>query len=188
MTNDPAHPDANPADPLGTIEGAAVVVEDGLLLWVGRDADAPAVDERRDLGGRAVIPGFVDSHSHLVFAGDRSAEFAARMAGRRYDGGGIAMTVRATAQATDDELRELLAARVAELRRQGTTTVEIKSGYGLDVAAEVRLLRLAGEVTDETTFLGAHVVPQEYSGRRADYVALVAVTVPWRCAVVPSEA
>ena len=182
VTNDPAHPDANPADPLGTIEGAAVVVEDGLLLWVGRDADAPAVDERRDLGGRAVIPGFVDSHSHLVFAGDRSAEFAARMAGRRYDGGGIATTVRATAQATDDELRELLAARVAELRRQGTTTVEIKSGYGLDVAAEVRLLRLAGEVTDETTFLGAHVVPQEYSGRRADYVALVAGPMLRACA------
>lgn len=173
VTNDPTHPATAGADPLGTIEQAAVVVEGGVLQWLGRAVDAPSVDERRDLGGRAVIPGFVDSHSHLVFAGDRSAEFAARMAGRRYDGGGIATTVRATAAATDDELRGLLAARLAEVRRQGTTTIEIKSGYGLDVASEARLLRLASEVTDETTFLGAHVVPPEYSGRRAEYVALV---------------
>lgn len=173
ITNDPTHPATAGADPLGTIEQAAVVVEGGVLQWLGRAVDAPSADERRDLGGRAVIPGFVDSHSHLVFAGDRSAEFAARMAGRRYDGGGIATTVSATAAATDDELRGLLAARLAELRRQGTTTIEIKSGYGLDVASEARLLRLAREVTDETTFLGAHVVPSEYSGRRAEYVALV---------------
>lgn len=108
-----------------------------------------------------------------MFAGDRSAEFSARMAGRRYDGGGIATTVAATAAATDDELRAMVAARMAEMRRQGTTTVEIKSGYGLDTNAEARLLRIAREVTSETTFLGAHVVPPAYSGQRSEYVDLV---------------
>ena len=101
-----------------------------------------------------------------MFAGDRSAEFAARMAGEPYDGGGIASTVAATRAASDDDLRALLAARVAEMRAQGTTTVEIKSGYGLTVADEVRALRLAGEVTPETTFLGAHVVPAGVDRRR----------------------
>ena len=124
-----------------------------------------------DVGGRVVVPGFVDSHSHLVFAGDRAAEFSARMAGQRYDGGGIASTVAATRAASDDDLRRQLAVRVAELRAQGTTTVEIKSGYGLDVDGEARLLRLAGEVTAETTYLGAHVVPPDVD--RADYVDLV---------------
>ena len=112
------------------------------------------------------MPGFVDTHAHLVFAGDRSAEFAARMAGERYDGGGIAGTVAATRAASDDALRAALAARVAEMRAQGTTTVEIKSGYGLTVADEERALRLAAEVTPETTFLGAHVVPRAPTGGR----------------------
>jgi imidazolonepropionase len=147
--------------PLGIIRDAALVVEDGRIAWVGRAADAPAADARTDVAGRAVVPGFVDSHTHLVFAGDRAAEFAARMAGARYDGGGIAATVAATRAASDAQLRAALHARMAELRAQGTTTVEIKSGYGLDPAAEARLLRLAGEVTGETTFLGAHVVPPE---------------------------
>jgi imidazolonepropionase len=127
-----------------------------------------------------VIPGFVDSHAHLVFAGDRAAEFAARMAGERYDGGGIATTVAATRAATDAELRALLAARVAEMRAQGTTTVEIKSGYGLTVRDEVRALRLAAEVTAETTFLGAHVVPADAD--RDAYVALVAGEMLAACA------
>ena len=120
------------------------------------------------------MPGFVDTHSHLVFAGDRAAEFAARMAGEPYTGGGIATTVAATRAASDDELRARLARLVAEMRRQGTTTVEVKSGYGLTVEHEARALRLACEVTTETTFLGAHVVPVEYADRRDDYVALVA--------------
>lgn len=156
---------------LGTIPDAAVVVDGGLIVWVGPAAAAPAADRSVDLGGRAVVPGFVDSHAHLVFAGDRAAEFAARMAGVRYDGGGIATTVAATRAASDATLRALVAARVAEMRRQGTTTVEIKSGYGLTVADEERALRIAAEVTPETTFLGAHVVP--VGAARADYLALV---------------
>jgi imidazolonepropionase len=127
-----------------------------------------------------VVPGFVDAHTHLVFAGDRSAEFAARMAGERYDGGGIASTVAATRAASDAELRALLAGRLAELRRQGTTTVEVKSGYGLTVADEERALRIAREMVEETTFLGAHVVPSDRS--RDDYVRLVAGEMLERCA------
>jgi imidazolonepropionase len=155
----------------GTIADAGVVVEDRMIAWVGERTRLPVADEHRELGGRAVLPGFVDSHAHLVFAGDRSAEFTARMAGTPYDGGGIASTVAATRAASDDELRALLHARVAEMRAQGTTTVEIKSGYGLRVSDEVRALRLAGEVTRETTFLGAHVVPPGVA--RTDYLALV---------------
>jgi len=108
---------------VGTITDAAVVVEDGRVAWVGPEREAPAADRRIDVEGAAVVPGFVDTHAHLVFAGDRSAEFAARMAGERYDGGGIASTVAATRSASDGDLRALLAARVAEMRAQGTTTV-----------------------------------------------------------------
>jgi imidazolonepropionase len=174
VTNDPE---------LGVAAGAALVVEDRHVAWVGPAAAAPAADARIDVEGRAVLPGFVDSHSHLVFAGDRSAEFAARMSGQPYDGGGIAATVAATRDAPDDVLRAHLATLLAELRSQGTTTVEVKSGYGLTVAEEERALRLAREVTDETTFLGAHVVPPEYAGRVADYVALV--TGPMLAACAP---
>ncbi|GEL94629.1 imidazolonepropionase [Cellulomonas composti] len=159
------------AGPLGVLRDAALVVQDGVVVWVGPASAAPAADRARDLGGRAVLPGFVDSHTHLVFAGDRSDEFEARMAGAPYTGGGIERTVAATRAATDDELRARLAALVAEAHAQGTTTLEVKSGYGLDVPTEARLLRLAGEVTAETTFLGAHVVPTGVD--RADYVALV---------------
>ena len=158
---------------LGVLHDVALVVEDGVIAWVGPAADAPAADTRLDLDGRAVIPGFVDSHTHLVFAGDRSGEFAARMAGTAYDGGGIASTVAATRAATDEQLRAVIARRVAEARAQGTTTLEIKSGYGLTVADEVRALRLAREVTTHTTFLGAHVVPREYASDRTAYVDLV---------------
>lgn len=153
--------------------GAAVVLVDGVVQWVGDDADAPPADARVDAAGGAVIPGFVDSHSHLVFAGDRAAEFEARMAGRPYAAGGIRSTVAATRAASDDELRARLHALVAQARAQGTTTLEIKSGYGLTIADEERALRLAREVTDETTFLGAHVVPAEYADDRAAYVDLV---------------
>ena len=158
---------------LGVLHDVALVVEDGVIAWIGPAADAPAADTRLDLDGRAVIPGFVDSHTHLVFAGDRSGEFAARMAGTAYDGGGIASTVAATRAATDEQLRAVIARRVAEARAQGTTTLEIKSGYGLTVADEVRALRLAREVTPHTTFLGAHVVPREYASDRTAYVDLV---------------
>ena len=160
-------------DRLGVRRDAAVVVQNGRVAWIGNAAQAPAADRQIDLGGRTLIPGFVDSHSHLVFAGDRSAEFGARMTGTPYDGGGIAGTVATTRAASDDVLRSLIGGRVAEMRSQGTTTVEIKSGYGLDVADEVRALRLAAEVTTETTFLGAHVVPAEWRDRREDYITLV---------------
>jgi imidazolonepropionase len=168
---------------LGALPDAAVVVDDGRIAWVGPAAEAPDADRRLDVGGRAVLPGFVDSHAHLVFAGDRAAEFEARMAGHRYDGGGIATTVAATRAATDDELRTRLAALVAEARAQGTTTIEVKSGYGLTVDDEARALRLAAEVTDQTTFLGAHVVPAEYAGRADEYVSLV--TGPMLAAAAP---
>ncbi len=177
VTNDPA---AGDGSRLGLVNDAAVVVDGDRIAWVGSAAAAPAADERRDLGGRAVLPGFVDSHTHLVFAGDRSAEFAARMTGTAYDGGGIATTAAATRVAGDDELRGLLRARIAEMRAQGTTTVEVKSGYGLSVEQEVRALRLAQEVTSETTFLGAHVVPAGTD--RADYLALVTGAMLTACA------
>ena len=172
-TCDPTHPDAE--DEWGTLHDAAVVVgADDEVVWVGRRGTrAPDADRHLDLDGRAVVPSFVDSHTHLVFAGDRSAEFAARMSGTPYDGGGIATTVAATRAASDDDLRTRLRARVDEMRAQGTGVVEVKSGYGLDVPTETRLLRLAREVTDEVTFLGGHVVPAEYRSRRAEYVDLV---------------
>jgi imidazolonepropionase len=173
---------AQGSGPLGLLNEAAVVVADGAVGWVGVAAKAPAADQRIDVGGRAVLPGFVDSHAHLVFAGDRSAEFEARMAGTAYDGGGIASTVQSTRAASDDGLRLLLADRVAEMRAQGTTTVEVKSGYGLTVEDEVRALRLAREVTPETTFLGAHVLPPEYAGRRDDYAELVTGAMLTACA------
>jgi imidazolonepropionase len=179
VTNDPSLGDG----PLGIVAGAALVVENGVVAWVGTAAAAPQADARIDLDGRAVVPGFVDSHAHLVFAGDRAGEFEARMSGARYDGGGIGSTVAATRVASDDELRARLRALLAEMRRQGTTTVEVKSGYGLTVEDEARCLRLAAEVTDETTFLGAHVVPPEYAGRSEDYVGLV--TGPMLAACAP---
>jgi len=158
---------------LGLLCDAALVVENGCVAWVGSAKSAPAADERVDVSGQAVIPGFVDSHTHLVFAGDRSAEFAARMAGERYTGGGIATTVAATRAASDDELRALARARVTDMTSSGTTTFEAKSGYGLTVADESRILRISREFTDETTFLGAHAVPPEFAGDRAGYVRLV---------------
>ncbi|OJF10948.1 imidazolonepropionase [Couchioplanes caeruleus] len=161
-------------DELGTLHHAAFVVDGGRVAWVGAAAQAPAADERLDADGRAVLPGFVDSHAHLVFAGDRAAEFAARMNGEPYTGGGIRTTVAATRAASDDDLGAAARRLVAEMRRQGTTTVEVKSGYGLTVADEVRALRIARDLTDETTFLGAHVVPAEYADRPDDYVDLVA--------------
>src|SRR4029078_1297305 len=157
----------DPAGPglLGTVEGAALVVEGSTVAWTGPAAEAPAADEQVDAGGRTVVPGFVDSHAHLVFAGDRAAEFAARMAGESYTGGGIRTTGAATRAASDSELRANVARLILEARQQGTTTMEIKSGYGLSVADEARTLRIAAEFTAETTYLGAHVVPASHEGR-----------------------
>jgi imidazolonepropionase len=166
VTNSPAV-----GDGLGVLASAALVIDGGRIAWTGPSASAPGADRRIDARGRAVIPAFVDSHSHLIFAGDRADEFTARMAGARYDGGGISRTVQATRDASDDELRALLSARIAEMRAQGTGTIEIKSGYGLTVKDEARLLRLASETTGETTFLGAHVCPPGTDP--ADYLALV---------------
>jgi imidazolonepropionase len=152
---------------------AAFVAEDGRIAWTGPASAAPAADERLDAAGRAVIPGFVDSHAHLVFAGDRAAEFAARMTGTPYSAGGIRTTVAATRAADDAQLRANVRRLVREMATQGTTTVECKTGYGLTVEDELRSLRIAKQECDAATFLGAHVVPAEYADRRADYVDLV---------------
>ena len=198
---------ASDGDALGALHDAAVLIVGDRIAWVG---PASALDResasggrevgnqpasRRppvlspeegvevvDAGGRAVIPGFVDSHTHLVFGGDRADEFEARMTGTPYAAGGIRRTVGATRSASDEELRARLAGFVAELHGQGTTTFEIKTGYGLTVADEERLARLAAEVTPEVTFLGAHVVPAEYSERRDEYVELVCDAMLHACA------
>lgn len=170
VTNDPALGDGSA---LGLIHDAAFVIEKGHVSWVGPATEAPAADLVQGMGGRAVIPGFVDSHSHLVFAGERSAEFAARMSGEAYSAGGIRTTVAATRDATDEQLTDNVARHVAEMRRQGTGTVEIKSGYGLNVRDEARSLAIARQFTEETTFLGAHVVPPEYADDPGGYVDLV---------------
>ena len=186
---------ADAAAPTATIAEAALLVDGGRVAWSGTAADAETAFAGRDsglsplsraaaavsrsevevtrvdLGGRAVIPGFVDSHTHLVFAGDRADEFEARMTGTPYAAGGIRRTVAATRAATDDELRARLASLVAELHAQGTTTFEVKTGYALTVDGEERLARLAAEVTDEVTYLGAHVIPE--GSEREAYVDLV---------------
>ena len=169
--NDPQAVDNSSApEPLAD---AAFVIEDGRVAWYGPALKAPAADGRIDVRGKAVIPGFVDSHAHLVFAGDRAAEFAARMTGTPYSAGGIRTTVAATRAADDDQLRANVRRLVHEMAKQGTTTVECKTGYGLTLEDELRALRIAKEECDAATFLGAHVVPAEYADRRADYVDLV---------------
>ena len=155
------------------ISNAALVIEGDKIAWTGPASRAPAADAVVDAAGRAVLPGFVDSHAHLVFAGERGAEFAARMAGESYAAGGIRATVAATRAASDAALRAGLRRLAREMLSQGTTTFECKSGYGLTVADEVRSVALAAEVTPEVTYLGAHVVPAEYADDAAAYVALV---------------
>jgi len=166
VTNDPE---------IGTVHGAALVFEGGIVTYAGpkRPGRLGDVEERFDAGGRAVIPGFVDSHGHLVFAGDRAEEFAARMAGKAYTAGGIKTTVAATRAASDDQLGANLDRLVNEALRSGTTTVETKSGYGLTVPDERRSLQVARPRTPETTFLGAHVVAPEYADDADGYVDLV---------------
>jgi imidazolonepropionase len=167
VTNDPALGEG----PLGIVTDAALVIEGERVAAI--EPPGVAGDRRLDAGGRCVIPGFVDSHTHLVFAGSRVEEFAARMAGRPYEAGGIQVTTNATRRAGEAELREHTTRLRSEGLRAGITHVEVKSGYGLEIEAERRLCAIAGEFTDDVTFLGAHVVPVEYEGRPDDYVDLV---------------
>ncbi|PSK96802.1 imidazolonepropionase [Murinocardiopsis flavida] len=169
VTNDPELGEGR----TGELADAALVLDGGRVAWAGPRDRAPDADTRVDAAGRCVIPGFVDSHSHIVFAGDRSREFGARMSGRPYEAGGIRTTVAATRAATDAELHARAASLLAEAQAQGTTTLEIKSGYGLSVAEEERALRIAAGLTEEVTFLGAHVVPPEYAGDTDGYVTEV---------------
>ncbi len=180
VTNDPAQGDGTA---LGIVADGAIVVDGDTIAWVGPRRDAPAADDRVDFVGASVIPGFVDSHAHLVFAGDRSAEFAARMSGQPYAAGGIATTVAATRAADDAQLAEGVKRLAAELLAAGVTTFETKSGYGLTVEDEARSLVVARQFTSETTFLGAHVVPAEFRDDREDYVELV--TGPMLAACAP---
>jgi imidazolonepropionase len=182
VTNDPER-----SGLLGVVDDAALAIVDGSIAWVGKEADLPGeyVDLRRlDVRGAAVVPGFVDPHTHLVFAGDRSGEFARRLRGESYEetlaaGGGILSTVQATRATSEDDLYEAAAERAWRMLMSGTTTVEIKSGYGLDVETEAKMLRVAHRldavlpIDVVPTFLGAHVVPPEYGNDRAAYVDLV---------------
>ena len=158
---------------LGTLEDAAIIIEGGRIIWVGHAPNAGAADEKIDAEGSAVIPGFVDSHTHAIFAGDRLHDFLARMQGTHYAAGGIKTTVAATRAADENHLRNSVAALIQEFRSHGITTTEIKSGYGLDVRTEERLLKVAREFTNETTFLGAHVIPSEYENNRRAYIDLI---------------
>ncbi len=153
--------------------GHAFIFDSGIFTWVGPESEAPQADHIIDAHQCAVLPGFVDSHAHLIFAGDRSADFAARMVGEKYSAGGISSTVAATQSATDEELRTNARRLIDSMTAHGITTFEIKSGYGLTVADELRALRIAREFTSETTFLGAHVVPIEYREDPNAYVDLV---------------
>jgi imidazolonepropionase len=179
ITNDPTMGDESV---VGRCHDAAVVLDGERVLWIGPSAQAPGADEMIDAEGAAVVPGFVDSHTHLVFAGERSDEFEARMAGERYDGGGIGRTVASTRAASTEELRRATSRRWTELLNNGVTTAEIKSGYELTTEGEVRLLDIANSFTDEVTFLGAHVVPEEFATNRDAYVDLVAGAMLAACA------
>jgi imidazolonepropionase len=176
------HSPATGPDGFAAIADAALVIDQGRVAWTGPASRAPAADEIVDAGGRAVLPGFVDSHAHLVFAGERGAEFAARMAGQPYRAGGIRSTVAATREATDEQLRANLRRLAAEMLAQGITTFECKSGYGLTVGDEERSVAIAAEVTPEVTYLGAHVVPPEFDGDPAGYVGLVCGAMLGACA------
>ncbi|MBY4569037.1 imidazolonepropionase [Gordonia sihwensis] len=171
ITNSPELGDG----PLGLLHDAAMVFRDGVVEWVGPAARVPdgAAHHRYDVDGRAVLPGFVDSHAHLVFGGERAEEFAARMTGEPYGAGGIRTTIAATRGASDDQLDANMARLVREALAAGSTTIECKSGYGQDIDTEMRSLRVAGRHTGETTLLAAHVTPPEYTGRTDDYVEMV---------------
>ena len=169
---------------LGIVHDAAVAIDGDRIAWVGESRHAPDGVEGPsiDADGAAALPGFVDSHTHLVFAGDRTAEFDARMRGQRYAAGGIQTTVEATNQASDDELRANARRLYDEALRSGTTHLEIKSGYGLRTMSEKRLVTIAREFTDDVTYLGAHVIPTEYAKDPDFYVAHAAGAMLDACA------
>lgn len=158
---------------LGIMNDAALVIENGKVQWVGENKLAPTADNLIDADGGVVTPGFVDSHTHAVFAGDRSKDYVARMAGVKYATGGIKTTVAATRSATLEELKTHTKKLLGKCKSHGTTTIEIKSGYGLDLESEVKILQVAQSFTEETTFLGAHVIPAEYENNRDGYINLV---------------
>lgn len=171
---------------LGVLENAAVLISGGIIEWVGPGAEVPSADDRAeiDVEGRAVIPGFVDAHTHLVFAGDRADEFGRRLRGESYQeimdaGGGIMSTVGATRAATAEDLYSATANRVERMVAAGTTTIEMKSGYGLDVATETLLLEVAARLDLDlpvdivSTFLGAHSIPPEFVSDREGYLDLI---------------
>ena len=163
----------NSSPDLGAIDNAALVIEAGKVVWVGLNSNAPEADKKIDAQGGVVTPGFVDSHTHAVFAGDRSKDYVARMSGTKYATGGIKTTVAATRAASIAELKNHTQAVLRKCKSHGTTTVEIKSGYGLDIESEVKILQVAQNFTEECTFLGAHVLPAEFESNRAGYVNLV---------------
>lgn len=171
VTNDPSLG----AGPLGLIRDAAVVIVGEHIEWVGPRGSLGSndADHCLDAGGSAVLPGFVEPHSHLIFAGDRAEEFRARMAGESYHAGGIRSTIAATRAASDEQLGANRDRLLAEYLRQGVTSVEIKSGYGQSVPDEARSVALAADRTPEATLLAAHVVPPEFAGRSDDYVQLI---------------
>ena len=177
-------PDGQAGAGYAAVADAALVIEQGRVAWTGPASRAPAADEAVDAAGRAVLPGFIDSHAHLVFAGERSAEFAARMAGQPYRAGGIRSTVAATRAATGEQLRANVGRLTAEMLAQGTTTFECKSGYGLTVQDEARGVAIAAEFTPEVTYLGAHVVPPEFEADPAGYIKLVCGPMLDACAPV----
>ena len=165
-------------DSLAIRTNQAVLLDDGQIVHVGNNDDpwVSKVEKSAEIisiEGSCVIPGFVDSHTHMIHGGDRLQEFLDRMSGKPYTPGGINTTVAATRAATDQELRASLAGRVDEALRQGTTTIEIKTGYGLDIETESRLARIASEFTGFVTFLGAHVVPADFEGTTDEYLNLV---------------
>lgn len=178
VTNDPTLD----RGPLGVLENAAFVAEQGRITWVGAASQAPASDRCLDLGGRAVLPGFVESHSHLVFAGDRSHEFAARMEGKPYEAGGIRTTIEATRAASAAELELNTRSLMQEYARAGATTIEVKTGYGQSAESELKSVQVAAACTDEVTLLAAHVAPPEYRDKHDEYVQMVVDTMIPECA------
>lgn len=178
VTNDPTLD----RGPLGVLENAAFVVEQGRIIWVGAASQAPASDRCVDVGGRAVLPGFVESHSHLVFAGDRSHEFAARMEGKPYEAGGIRTTIEATRAASAAELELNTRSLMQEYTRAGATTIEVKTGYGQSAESELKSVQVAAACTDEVTLLAAHVAPPEYRDKHDEYVQMVVDTMIPECA------
>lgn len=161
---------------LGIINDAALIFHNGKVEWIGPNSQAPSADTAIDAEGGVVTPGFVDSHTHLVFAGDRTQDYVSRMTGVKYSSGGINTTVSATRLASENELRHSTAQLLTRARNSGTTTIEIKSGYGLNTETEAKILKIASEFTSETTFLGAHIVPSEKINSRESYIDEIKTT------------